>query len=82
MSNQRVFKQGQLDGLCGVYAIVHVLNGLLGPLFHRHNLPDDVFREACRALPRSRYPALLWDGTTPAELLKGKRPVIDALRSG
>lgn len=33
MSNQRVFKQGQLDGLCGVYAIVHVLNGLLGPLF-------------------------------------------------
>jgi hypothetical protein len=67
---QRVFKQGHLDGLCGIYAIVHVLTSLLGPLFDKHNLPRDVFREAARGIPRSRYPSVLWNGTTPIELLR------------
>jgi hypothetical protein len=68
--SRRVFKQGHLDGLCGIYAIVHALTRLLSPYFHRHNLPDDVFREAARGLPRNRYPAVLWDGTTPVDLFR------------
>lgn len=54
--------QGQLDGLCGPYAIVNAFEhcGL--------SRSEDVFRAACAAPAARRWPALLWEGTTIGDL--------------
>lgn len=71
MSNRaRVYRQGHLDGLCGLYALVHAVERLAGPCFHRHSIPEDIFRAAARGLPSKLYPNVLWDGTSPSDLLK------------
>jgi hypothetical protein len=55
--------QGELDGLCGPYAIANALEacGLKGHY-------EAMFQTACEALARSRWPALLWDGTGYGDL--------------
>lgn len=55
-------QQGQLDGLCGIYAIVNALAV--------QGLPDaePVFETCCSALAQSRWPATLWEGTTLRDL--------------
>ncbi len=56
-------RQGHLDGLCGIYAIVNAL----AELGHKGK-PELIFETACQALPNSRWPSLLWEGTTLHDL--------------
>lgn len=54
--------QGDLDGLCGPYAIVNAFERC------RFGDPDRVFRTACEALAPRRWPGVLWEGTTLSDL--------------
>lgn len=67
-------RQGQLDGLCGPYAIKNALT-YLGHESER----ADVFQTACSAVSRSRWPALLWEGTTFGDLKKMIRVCMGAV---
>lgn len=51
------YYQGNLDGLCGQYAIANAFE-LCG---YGH---EDCFQAACRGLAPRRWPAALWDGTS------------------
>ena len=55
------FYQGNLDGLCGPYAIANALE-LCG--FSN----EDYFQTACCGLADSRWPTTLWEGTTIGDL--------------
>lgn len=66
--------QGQLDGLCGPYAIVNAFEhcGI--------EKTNEVFEAACAALAPRRWPNVLWDGTTIGDLkrmIKSCRESID-----
>jgi hypothetical protein len=54
--------QGQLDGLCGPYAIVNAFQhcGI--------DRPGEIFETACAALAPRRWPKVLWNGTTIGDL--------------
>lgn len=54
--------QGELDGLCGMYAIANA--------YERCGCQDvdDVFRTACSGLSQRRWPKVLWEGTTFADM--------------
>lgn len=52
-------RQGSLDGLCGMYAIVNALRTASGVEADA----DEIFATACLALTRSRWPKVLWKGT-------------------
>lgn len=54
--------QGQLDGLCGPYAIVNAFEhcGI--------EKPEELFKAACLALAHRRWPKVLWEGTTFGDL--------------
>jgi len=56
------FYQGKLDGLCEPYAIVNAFGkcGVAGS--------EALFEAACSAPAESRWPSLLWDGTTLGDL--------------
>lgn len=54
-------RQGDLDGLCGLYSIVNAINQLFD-LPDVPKLSDDVFRSAALTLPKGNWPRLLWDG--------------------
>ncbi len=52
--------QGEYDGLCGPYAIINAF----AQLGYTH--PQDAvlfFKTACSAIPKKRWPNVLWDGT-------------------
>ncbi len=59
------FYQGQLDGLCGMYAIVNAVQ-----------ICDDtvdankVFQLACAGIAQSSWPSVLWEGTSIRQLQK------------
>jgi hypothetical protein len=56
--------QGELDGLCGPYAIANALEQCgLGDCS-----AEDVFQCACQALSQRRWPGVLWKGATFADL--------------
>ncbi|MDT0683084.1 hypothetical protein RM543_10335 [Roseicyclus sp. F158] len=68
MSNAK--QQGELDGLCGMYAIVNALRKM------GVSREDEVFQTCCEALCSSRWPDTLWEGTTLRDIevmLKGCR---------
>ena len=50
--------QGEYDGLCGMYAIANA--------FMECGIEDgeEIFKTACSALARNRWPQVLWEGTT------------------
>jgi len=54
-------RQGDLDGLCGIYSVVNALNHLFAirpaPGFSQH-----MFETVARAIPSKFYPDVLWDG--------------------
>ena len=58
--------QGELDGLCGPYAIANALEHLRLDDCR----PEAVFQSACSALSRKRWPGVLWKGATFADLQK------------
>lgn len=59
----RPYNQGDLNGLCGMYAVVNALHLLFeaGPV---PDFGDDIFRATAKALPQDAYPAVLWNGMT------------------
>ena len=61
--------QGELDGLCGVYAIVNAYEICLSDLVNNPEKKlDRIFRTACRALERKAWPETLWQGTSFGEM--------------
>ena len=56
-----MFYQGNLDGLCGPYAIANAF-ALCG------FVDEDYFRASCCGLADSRWPATLWEGTRFGDL--------------
>jgi hypothetical protein len=54
-------RQGDLDGLCGIYSVVNAINHLFmirpAPGFSEH-----MFETVARAIPARFYPDVLWDG--------------------
>jgi len=55
----RPHRQGSLDGLCGIYAIINALRTASGVEADA----DELFATACNALAKSRWPEVLWVGT-------------------
>ena len=59
--------QGEYDGLCGMYAIANAYETC------GYDTPDDeqeIFYIACSALAGSRWPSVMWEGTTLGDLRK------------
>ncbi|MDE2362816.1 MAG: hypothetical protein KGM42_09060 [Hyphomicrobiales bacterium] len=57
------FRQGHLDGLCGLYAIVNALDLLRdGGLTHSEDEAHRIMRALVEAVPE-RFPRAIWDGT-------------------
>ncbi len=57
------FRQGHLDGLCGLYAIVNALDLLRdGGLTHSEDEAHRIMRALVDAAPE-RFPRAIWDGT-------------------
>jgi hypothetical protein len=50
--------QGEFDGLCGPYAIANALEECC------YTDKETIFKLACEALSKRRWPAVLWSGTT------------------
>jgi len=67
----REFNQGELDGLCGIYALA---NGFVTNICQCDDVPDIAgqiaFRESLRAIPRALYPDVIIDGLTHDQLKK------------
>jgi hypothetical protein len=57
------FYQGELDGLCGMYAIVNAVE-----LCDESIDSEEVFKLACLGLAHSKWPAVLWEGTSLRQL--------------
>ena len=57
------FRQGHLDGLCGLYAIVNALDLLRdGGFTHSEDEAGRIMRALIDAVPE-RFPRAIWDGT-------------------
>lgn len=57
------FRQGHLDGLCGLYAIVNALDLLRdGGLTHSEDEAHRIMRALVDAVPE-HFPRAIWDGT-------------------
>lgn len=65
--------QGELDGLCGPYAIANAFE-LCGVQDTR-----TTFEAACRSLPAGRWPRTLWEGTSFRDLKRMIRRCRDEL---
>jgi hypothetical protein len=57
------FYQGELDGLCGMYAIVNAIQ-----LCDSTVDVNEIFQLTCQGLAQSRWPAVLWEGTSLPQL--------------
>lgn len=65
----RPYRQGDLDGLCGVYAILNGLR-LLSESRARSSIHRKLFAELTRALPSGRLRAAMSDGLTAQDLVR------------
>lgn len=65
--------QGSLDGLCGMYAIANALVGACGV----EEDARDLMLSATRGLAASRWPDVLFNGTTFADMQRMIRRVLD-----
>lgn len=72
------FNQGDLDGLCGIYAVVNALNHLLQNKTERA-LSESLFEAVLRAIPRRMYPEVLFEGLNVDELQKIARAAVKHL---
>ena len=58
--------QGEFDGLCGMYAIANAYELCGGS----NSDAEGAFRTACIALADSRWPAVLWTGTSLHDMMR------------
>lgn len=65
----RAVKQGDLDALCGIYALINALEpaGVTGP---RGPLHKQLFRRLTLGLPADRLQAAMFDGLDSEDLLE------------
>lgn len=71
------FRQGQLDALCGFYALTNAVCSLVNA--QRSPLAELVFEEAINRAPRALFPACLTDGLERSELLTVARRAVHRL---
>ena len=69
--------QGELDGLCGPYAIANAFEEC-----GYHNMHELVFQTACCAASGRRWPSLLWEGTSFGDLQRMIRRALDHHAAG
>lgn len=73
------FNQGDLDGLCGIYAIV---NAITHRIIQQRALAqlaaDNLFRIALRAVPQEAFPDVLLDGIDHPNLLRVSQKMVRA----
>lgn len=67
---REIYQQGQLDGLCGMYAIVNSINHLLIIRPPYDGFDADLFAAVARSIPRKDYPEVLLEGMALDELVK------------
>lgn len=63
------YSQGDLDGLCGLYAAVNAFRHALDWSQHHHS-DEDLFQVVAKAVPKAEYPEVLWEGMTIDRLLR------------
>lgn len=65
----RAVKQGELDALCGIYALINALEptGMTGP---RTTMHKQLFRRLTLGLPADRLQAAMFDGLDSEDLLE------------
>lgn len=64
------YDQGDLDGLCGMYALVNGVHSLMQSPSDMRDGEDELFQVVAKALKPSDYPKVLWDGTNFGQLKK------------
>lgn len=69
------YDQGDLDGLCGIYAVVNALNHLLQNR-SESALSESLFEAVLRAIPRRMYPEVLFEGLDVEDLQKIARAAV------
>lgn len=62
--------QGEYDGLCGMYAIANAYQICGYDRPEDEEELQDIFQIACGALARSRWPDILWEGTSFGDMKK------------
>lgn len=63
----KTYQQGDLDGLCGPYAVHNALRRLL-KVRTREAWDKGLFKAILRAIPKASYPQVLWKGLDIDEL--------------
>lgn len=63
----RPHRQGGLDGLCGLYAAVNAVDFLF-QIRPPPGFSEDLFQVVSRAVPRSSWPRVLWDGLSMTQM--------------
>ncbi len=74
----RVFRQGDLTGLCGAYSVINAVNALFQVRTPR-GFNEDLFKVVTRAIPRNAYPEVIWVGLDEVQLLRLSRKVVSHL---
>ena len=72
----KAFQQGDLNGLCGLYAVVNAFQQCLDDCPSEQN-GLDFFKEAARSIPSGEFPDILWGGCGVQTLLKMARAVAE-----
>ncbi|WP_133122984.1 hypothetical protein [Zhengella mangrovi] len=78
----RAKRQGNLDGLCGAYAIVNAISQALDRPEYMEELADHWFQAALLSLPKRDFPEVIWIGTNPGQLRLMANGVVKAIRRG
>ena len=73
------YQQGDFNGLCGLYA---VLNAILRQfeMTGLEQLHEEMFKVGATAIPKNRFPDVLWDGMDVADLFRIAKAVGRFLR--
>ena len=66
----RPFQQGDLDGLCGLYAVANAVHALLEVAHQEPAFSEKLFEVTARAVPRSDYPDVLFEGVDTDRLFR------------
>lgn len=64
----RPFKQGDLDGLCGIYAMLNAIRDCVEDAFEK-DVHDVLFKAAIDAIPRQLCPRVIYFGIETNQLL-------------
>lgn len=72
--------QGELDGLCGAYAVVNAFALCMGAPPEHSDKHGEHFQAALRSLPARRFPDVIWQGTCIDDLVAMAKGVARRIR--